>query len=105
MFREVRQLAQFTVVVHQYDLMEQVVWCAIQHTVNSPQEGRECLIEETDHYAGRRQSHGIDPVSAPVGNSVYVMIYSRIMPDSTLLDLHLHNMACFITNLMCTLTS
>lgn len=93
-FREVKQLAQFTVVIYQYDLMEKVVWCAIQHTVNSPQEGRECLIEETDHYAGRGQSHRIGPVPAPVGNSVHVMIYSNIMPNSTFLNLHL-NMTCF----------
>ncbi len=65
-------------VVHQYDLMEQVVWCAIQHAVNRPKEGRECLIVEADHYAGCGQGHGIDPVSAPVGNSVHVMIYSSI---------------------------
>lgn len=53
-------------VIHQYDLMEQVVWCAIQHAVNRPKEGRERLIVEADHYAGCGQGHGIDLVSALV---------------------------------------
>ena len=45
--------------------MKQVGRRTGQHTVNSPQQGRERLVEEADHYAGRRQGQRIDPVSTP----------------------------------------
>ena len=45
--------------------MKQVGRRTVQHTVNSPQQGRERRVEEADHYAGRRQGQRIDTVSTP----------------------------------------
>lgn len=62
--------------------MEQVVWCAIQHAVNSPQEGREGLIEKTYHYAGCGQRHGINAVSALVAPGVgHVSVVAEAVTD------------------------
>ncbi len=41
-------------VVHQDDLVQQVGRRSVQHAVDGPQQGGERLVEETDHYAGRR---------------------------------------------------
>lgn len=46
-------LTELAVVVHQDDLVQQVGRRSVQHTVDSPEQGGERLIEETDHHAGR----------------------------------------------------
>ena len=46
-------VTELAVVVDQDDLVQQVGRRSIQHAVNSPQQGGERLVEETDHYAGR----------------------------------------------------
>ncbi len=52
-------------VIHQDDLTKQVGWCSVQHAVNGPQQGGECLVKETDHYAGRRESKRIHLIATP----------------------------------------
>lgn len=47
------KLAYLAVVVHQDDFVQEVTGRPVQDAVHRPEQGRERLVEEADHHAGR----------------------------------------------------
>ena len=66
-------VTKLAVVIHQDYLVQQIGWRSVQHTVDGPQEGGECLVEETDHYAGRRENQRIHHIATPAADESSVV--------------------------------
>lgn len=71
-------------VVHQDDLVKQVSRRPVQHAVHRPEQGRERLVEETDHDAGRRKSLRIRLVPTPADSSESVVSYWALIGSQRL---------------------
>lgn len=52
-------------VVHQNDLMEEVLWRPLYHTGHCAEEYSKCLIAKYDHHRSGGQILGVTPTQAP----------------------------------------
>lgn len=80
------RLTQVTVVIDQYNLVQEMRWCTVHHGPNGTEEGGPSLVVETDDNTCLGQVHSKLMVVTPCGSKIshIIIVIPKVQQKSTI---------------------